>query len=180
MNRASGLPSIFFSDLLDERKMYVIGGWPSQEAHQHKFSGSDEQKELIGGIDGVMDVAWMEYFGMHMSHVGQGGRLHADCLVSVVIAAEKGDNRHVIEREVRERNIGDAVVGWNLKKKEKEDEVDYLVLFKGCEGLIEGRGYGEKLERELKTVKGMESVKVSYMKRTDVEGNGDTKGLFSP
>ena len=72
MGAASGLPSIFFSDLTDESKMYVIGGWPSQEAHQKGFNGSKEQGKLIEGIKGVMEIEWMEYFGIDLALIGKG------------------------------------------------------------------------------------------------------------
>lgn len=50
--------------------MYVLGGWPSQETHQHGFSGSQEQMELIRGIEGLMEINWMEYLGVEMGTEG--------------------------------------------------------------------------------------------------------------
>ncbi len=175
MGAASGLPSIFFSDLLDESKMYVIGGWPSQEAHQKGFNGSEEQAKLIEGIKGLMDIEWMEYVDLEIGKLGQGGRLEAECLVAIVLGcgySEVGNARGFVEGLCKEQAGTDAVMGWNLKKKEKEREENYLVLFEGFEGLEKGREMGESVKREMeKTGKG-DSVKVVHMRRIVVEGNG--------
>lgn len=57
---SSGLPTRFFSSRDDPHTMFVIGGWPSVEAHRDGFEGSEEQKGLWPLLDGVMGIEWME------------------------------------------------------------------------------------------------------------------------
>lgn len=175
MGAASGFPSIFFSDLTDESKMYVIGGWHSQEAHQKGFNGSAEQGKLIEGIKGVMEIEWMEYFDIPITEVGKEGRLDKKCVVAVIWDCGDSiseDEKRVVGNWFKEMGGGDEVTGWNLKKKEKENEDSYLVLFEGFEALEEGKVMGGRLMKEMEEMKRGEQVKVVYMRRIDVEGNG--------
>ena len=174
MFASSGLPSIFLSDLLDDTKMYVIGGWPSQDAHQKVFNGSKEQGELIEGIKGIMGIEWMEYVDMEVGRLR--GEMGKGCLVGVVVGfgdlGDAGKWREEVEGRVK-GILGEVVMAWNLKKKEKEGEGDYLIAFTGFEGLEDGKAWGEVVRGELEGVEGVKSVKVVYGKRIDVEGNGN-------
>ena len=177
MSSASGHPSIFLSDLTDKSKMYVIGEWPSQEAHQEKFNGSKEQAELIEGIKELMEITWMEYVAVHIKQLGD----IMERKFLVVVIAECGDlkgsaeARRGVEQAIKQNVQGRVVTGWNSKKNEKESEDDFLVVFAGQQKENEAHDMGVQIRREVQKAEGVKKADVFEMQRVDVEGNGKLK-----
>ena len=187
MATASGLPSIFLADLNSPNKMYVLGGWPSQDAHQKGFEGSEEQEQLIEGIKDVMEISWMEYFDVEIRKLAGMG-MEGACLVGVVVGCgdrgrgsseenRDGDGDGTTSRVVEDacrRVMGrdDVLTARNLKKEKEEREEDYVVMFAAAAGLEEGNELGERIRREMESMGKGVSVKVCCMRRIDVEGNG--------
>lgn len=134
-----------------------------------------------------MDISWMEYLVMEIDGAGRitgsnGGSLDVGiekCVVGVVVdfgqlgsvgAGHVGDLRvnlqDAVERKL-EITGGKVVLGWNLKKMERESETDYLVLFGGFDGVEEGKEWGQMVERELGNWELVKAVMVVYMRRAE-------------
>ncbi len=79
--------------------MYVVGGWPSQHAHQKEFNGSKEQAGLLRLIGDMMGIEWMEYFGMERRDLD--GDLEKECVVALILdCGIAGDGKGMVEKGV--------------------------------------------------------------------------------
>jgi hypothetical protein len=146
---ASTLPTRFFTDLNDPHVMYVIGGWPSVEAHRDGFEGSETQAGLWPLLDGMMEIKWMEYLAVEEGRLPEDKDRKADametgrCLgvaVWKVGVLEGNDGRETVEEAVKrdfegeaERGLGKLVWAWNIKKGKADREGAMLVGFAGLE-----------------------------------------------
>jgi hypothetical protein len=176
MGKASGLPSFFLPDATDATKMYVLGGWPSQEAHQKEFNGSEQQAELIQGVSGVMDIGWMEYLDLAMGVDGMvrgrdGGEIDLrgeGWFVAVVVdLGDWGVERGVLEEGIGKMVESDGViVARNLKKGEKEGEKDYVVLLKAFSKLEEAEKWGKDAVGAIQGLEKVVSVDAKYFKNS--------------
>ena len=140
IQKHSGLPTRFFSSRHDPHTMFVIGGWPSAEAHRDGFDGSEAQRGLWPLLDGMMGIQWMEYVdvehGMLPAEMDGGGCL----LVGVWRCGVVGEEvREQVERVVRKAwETERFVCAWNIKKGQQEREEDVLVGFLGLgQGVLE-------------------------------------------
>jgi hypothetical protein len=174
MGKASGLPSFFLPDATADNKMYVLGGWPSQEAHQRGFDGSAEQAELIKGVSGIMDIGWMEYLDLEMGVDGKvtgrdGVRINLSkegWFVAVIVdLGDGGMEKGAFEQGLRLNMSRDGVVlAWNLKKGEKEGEKDFAVLLKALRTWEEAEKWGKNAVGAIQRVEKVVGVDAKYFK----------------
>ena len=180
---SSHLPTRFFSSTTDDRVMFVIGGWPSQSAHQDGFDGSTEQAKLFPLIEGMMQIDWMEYLDTKHDNVPTGSQ----CLVATVLRCgvlkddarqqtwdglQQGLKAALEKQEGQGSQTGIPIVcAWNLKKGKQDGEEDVLVCFSGWENAGAASQFVDGL-----TGTGLpELVKKSesyFMKRTELPGAG--------
>lgn len=171
---SSGLPTRFFSSRHDPHTMFVIGGWPSVEAHRDGFEGSEAQQGLWPLLDGMMGIEWMEYFDV------EHGALPAEkdgggCLL--VGVWRLGDVLGVGAREGVERTVRMAweterfVCAWNIKKERQDHEEDVLVGFLG----VRLDAAGEQVEKMKGiAVEGVTSGAEVYLMERTVLPDGKT------
>lgn len=126
----------FFKDVQDQHRMYVIGGWPSQAAHQSGFDGSAKQAQIIDLIKDQMSITWMNYFDIPYARTpGQDSK---KLLCAVVFEFHSFGQNSSQERKSVEDHLQTAVEdqestkSWNLKKS-SDDEDDVFVLWRAWE-----------------------------------------------
>ena len=110
----------------------MIGGWPSQSAHQQGFDGSAKQAQIIDLIKDQMDITWMNYFDVTYPQIP--GKHSGTLLCAVVLTFESvvspGSQRDEANSPVKNamRADGAVVASWNLKKASSEED-DILILW---------------------------------------------------
>lgn len=154
--------------------MFVIGGWPSVEAHRDGFQGSEEQKRLWPLIDGLMDIQWMEYVDVGNGRVPEAAREGRKGWVLGVASWRVGvlnlEQRTRLQERKKEHThegagIHEVVWAWNIKKGQEHGEEDVLVELGG----FEERSAAEKWAGNIQGVKSDSSEKtpeVFLMERT--------------
>ena len=110
----------------------MIGGWPSQSAHQQGFDGSAKQGQIVDLIKDQMDITWMNYFDVPYAQIP--GKHAGGLLCAVVLIFESfltpERQRDKVNNLVKESVEADrrVVTSWNLKKVSSEED-DVLVLW---------------------------------------------------
>ena len=126
-----------------------------------------------------MDVVWAEYLGIDVTRfldeIVELGSPGCDAFITLNCGVLKDDGaRKEIRGRVQnsELCLPYSVMTWNSKKKETEDEVDYLVIMKRFHALEVAKNRLGELKGAVERMEGIKGVDVRYLRKIDVEGNG--------
>ena len=134
----SKLQTLFYTQIDDPTKMFVISAWESKDHHQHSFDGSPQQSQILGLKEDQIEVDWM-----HSMDVAQS-RIPLDAPVLAIIKdsfAKHGVNRTQFDQEFATQTLSlggarhGAISAWNLRKNKHERDV--RVNFSGWETIDE-------------------------------------------
>ena len=138
----SQLQTLFYTQLDDPSKMFVIGAWETKDHHQHGFDGSPQQGQILDLIKDQLGIDWMHYCDVDQSSIP------LDAPVLAIIKetfAKYGVNRTDFDQQFASQTSGGigsarfgAVSAWNIPKDKHERDV--RVNFSGWENLEEATG----------------------------------------
>jgi hypothetical protein len=161
------LPTVFYTQLDDPSKVFVIGAWESKEQHEHGFVGSPEQKQIIDLTRSQMDIDWMHYMDVQQSHIP----LHAPVLVIAKVIAPPGTHKTIFDQDFAAGtpSLGGArhgaVWAWNIPKKHEHDMV--RVHFTGWDSVEEAmEGITNTIEHTKKFRSRPEDLNFFFVERT--------------
>jgi hypothetical protein len=134
----SRLQTLFYTQLDDPSKMFVIGAWETMEQHQNGFDGSPQQGQILELIKDQMAIDWMHYIDVEQSSIP----LKAPVLAIIKETfAKHGVNRVDFDHQFAAQTdrIGGARYGavsaWNIRKDKHERDI--RVHFSGWESVEE-------------------------------------------
>ncbi len=164
------LSTLFYTQLDDPSKVFVIGAWDSKDQHERGFSGSAEQKQIIDLTKPQMDIEWMNYLDVEQSHIP----LHAPVLVIAKIIVPHGTHKTIFDQDFAAGTPSlagarhGAVRAWNIPKKNEHDVV--RVHFSGWDSLEEAmEGITNTIEHTKRSRSRPEDLKFFFMERTSLD-----------
>jgi heme-degrading monooxygenase HmoA len=120
--------SRFYTSLEDNSHLYILGEWPSLDAHKD-FLASPEREAVLKPQDQLADFVWCEHYGTKGS-MGSVIPLEADVLVLdrrwVKHDEKAGEGFERVVRRYREEvvmgSVGVVFDGWRTDQREVEGE----------------------------------------------------------
>lgn len=131
----SKLQTLFYTQIDDPSVMFVIGAWESKDKHQHGFTGSPEQNQILDLIKDQMSIDWMHYMNVEQTALP----LDAPVLVIVKAVVARDTHKWMFDQDFAAgtSSLGGARYGalaaWNVPKDEHEEIV--RVHFSGWDGV---------------------------------------------